>query len=151
MEKYDNTIFYDSYKNWLETSNKKYWDQMFIEVINCCTSLCKKKAKGIIMPDLEGKALDAACKVMQKINDTKQEILSLSNFCYWYVIGSVYDRATAFHERCTSYEAIFETTNNIDQVSDEGELGIYESVVSKFVRIRKTTVSAKQSTANKES
>ena len=34
MEKYDNSIFYDSYKKWLETSQKKYWDQMFMEVLN---------------------------------------------------------------------------------------------------------------------
>ena len=151
MEKYDNSIFYDSYKKWQETSQKKYWDQMFMEVLNCCTSQCKKKAKGIIMPDLEGKALDATCKVMQKIKKALPDIKSLTNFCYWYVIGAVYDRSTAFHERCVSYEAIFESTNNIDQISDEGELGIYESVVSKFVRVRKTTVSTKPSTENKES
>ena len=151
MEKYDNSVFYDSYSKWLETSQKKYWDQMFMEVLNCCISQCKKKAKGIVMPDLEGKALDAACKAMQKIKDTVPDIKSLTNFCYWYVVGAVYDRPTAFHERCVSYEAIFESTNNIDQISDEGELGIYESVVSKFVRVRKTTVSTKQSTTDKES
>ena len=69
MEKYDNSVFYNSYKNWLENPKKLYWDQMFMEVLNCCTSQCKKKAKGIIMPDLEGKALDATCKAMQKIKE----------------------------------------------------------------------------------
>mgnify|MGYP003397621523 CR=1 FL=1 len=148
MEKYDNSVFYKAYKSWLDTNNKKYWDIMFIEVLNCCTSQCKKKAKGIILPDLEGKAIDATCKVMQKIQDSRPDIKSITSFCYWYVVGAVYDRPTAFYERCVSYEAIFET-NNIEAISDEGELGIYESMVSKFVRPRKTTVSTKQSKTDK--
>lgn len=148
-EKYDNSIFYNAYNKWLETKEKCFWDTMFFEVIKCCESQAKKKAKGIILPDLEGKSIDAACKAMQKIKDTLPDIKSLTNFCYWYVIGTIYDRPTAFHERCVSYEAIFETTNNIDNISDEGEIGIYRSMVSEFVRPRKTTVQSKQGKTNK--
>lgn len=148
MEKYDNSIFYNAYSEWLKTSQKKFWDIMFMEVLNCCESQAKKKAKGIVLPDLEGKSLDAACKAMEKIQKELPDIKSLTNFCYWYVVGAVYDRPTAFHERCVSYEAIFETapvdTNN------ERELGIYESMVSKFVRTRKTTIQTKQSKKTKD-
>ena len=143
MEKYNNIVFYEAYNSWKETNNKKFWDIMFIEVLNCCTSQAKSKARGIVMPDLEGKAIDATCKAMDRIKKDLPDIKSLTNFCYWYVIGAVYDRPTKFAERCVSYEAIFETAPDTNNITEEGEVGIYESMVSKFVRARKATVQTK--------
>jgi hypothetical protein len=89
--------------NYRQTGNSKSWENIWICVQECCSNTIKSKAKGLVIPDFDGKVTDSVIKVMEKIQsgtDPKR----LSSFCYLYVIGVIYNRKLQKEERNFSYE-----------------------------------------------
>ena len=84
--------------------NKKSWDRMWFMVQDCCSNIAKSKLKGVICPDFDGKVMDATIKCMQKIKGG-EDPEKLSSFCYFPVIGVIWDRKLQKEERTISYEA----------------------------------------------
>lgn len=86
MEKIDNTKFYDAMNNYYATNEKRYRDIMFIEINNVCKGIIRKmsnRCKGIYSrQDLDDFALDACCRVMQRIDKTKPVIRNVTNYCW---------------------------------------------------------------------
>lgn len=83
--------------------NKRSWDRMWFMVQDCCSNIAKSKLKGVICPDFDGKIMDATLKCMQKIKDG-EDPGKLSSFCYFPVIGVIWDRKLQKEERTISYE-----------------------------------------------
>lgn len=83
--------------------NKRSWEQMWLMVQDCCSNIAKSKLKGVICQDFDGKVLDATLKCMQKIKDG-EDPEKLSSFCYFPVIGVIWDRKLQKEERTISYE-----------------------------------------------
>lgn len=83
--------------------NKKSWDRMWLLVNDCCSNLAKSKLKGIICPEFEGKVMDATIKCMEKIQKGENP-KKLSSFCYFPVIGVIWDRKLQKEERTISWE-----------------------------------------------
>lgn len=104
-EKYDNSRFYAAYTLWLVDSNKKSWDTMWIEINNCLMSQAKIKAKGIVIPDMEGRMMDATIKAMDKIQKERPAIRNLTNWLYFFVIDGLYNRKLQRIDKEISYEA----------------------------------------------
>jgi hypothetical protein len=96
-------------KRYRATQSDKSWNLMWMMVSDCCSNIAKSKLKGIICPDFEGKVTDATIKCMQKIMEGDNP-LKLSSFCYWPVVGVIYDRKLQKEERTISYEAWQEYT-----------------------------------------
>lgn len=84
--------------------NKKSWDSMWMLVNDCCSNLAKSKLKGVICPDFDGKVMDATVKCMEKIMQGENPV-KLSSFCYYPVIGVIWDRKLQKEERTISFEA----------------------------------------------
>lgn len=84
--------------------NKKSWDRMWSLVQDCCSNIAKSKLKGVTCPDFDGKVMDATLKCMQKIGDGENP-KKLSSFCYFPVIGVIWDRKLQKEERNISWEA----------------------------------------------
>src|SRR5574344_3161877 len=84
MEKIDNTKFYEAMNNYYATGEKKDYDIMFIEVNHVCQGIIRKmsnRCKGIYtLSELNDFAIDAACKVMEKIVDKKPIVENITNF-----------------------------------------------------------------------
>lgn len=77
---------------------------MWMMVNDCCSNIAKSKLKGVKCPDFDGKVMDATIKCMEKIiNGEDPE--KLSSFCYFPVIGIIWDRKLQKEERTISFEA----------------------------------------------
>lgn len=107
-ERYDNSTFYDAYTQWLIDGNKQCWDVMWFEINNCLMSQAKLKAKGIKIPDLEGRMMDATIKAMDKISKQRPVIRNLTNWLYFFMIDGLYNRKLQKIDREISYEAWIE-------------------------------------------
>ena len=83
--------------------SKRSWELMWHLVYDCCSNIAKSKLKGIKCPNFEGKVTDATIKCMQKIKDG-EDPGKLSSFCYFPVIGVIWDRKLQKEERTISYE-----------------------------------------------
>lgn len=80
---------------------------MWNYVYNACCNIAKSKLHNVVCPDFDGKVLDATMDVMKKIkNGEKPE--KLSSFCYFYVIGRLYNRNVKLNERAASLEELQE-------------------------------------------
>ena len=96
-------LFYDlldKYNN--GNRNKEIWDKMFLILRDISISLCKKKAKGIKIPDLESKALDATIYSMDLIKRGKGPARKLDSLYAWLnnqVIAELYDAKLQVAER----------------------------------------------------
>lgn len=109
-----NSYYYD----WIRAKNNhdvdymlECWQVMFNCVLFACQNICKSKAYGIRIDDLDGKALDAACKIMEKIiNDaeTLGKCPTLSSFCYLYCIGQLWNKKNQRWDKSVSYEGYFD-------------------------------------------
>ena len=53
--------------NYRQTGNPKSWEWVWICVQECCSNTIKSKAKGLVIPDFDGKVTDSVIKVMEKI------------------------------------------------------------------------------------
>lgn len=84
--------------------NKKSWDEMWGLVHFACSNIAKSKLKGVKCPEFEGKVLDATIKCMEQIQGGINP-KALSAFCYYPVIGVIWDRKLQKEERTISYEA----------------------------------------------
>ena len=104
-EKYNNSKFYAAYTLWLVNENKSSWDTMWFEVNNCLLSQAKKKAKGIVIPDLEGRIMDATIKAMDKIQRDKPDIKNLTKYLYFFMIDGLYNRKLQRIDKEISLEA----------------------------------------------
>lgn len=94
-EKYDNTVFYNANRAWLDDNdNKKAYDTMWLEVVNACTSTIKKfarKVPGIYsLDDIQDFAIESAEKVMKSIVKNKTKVENLSNFVFLFCYGVFY-------------------------------------------------------------
>ena len=90
-------------KRYRATSSKTSWDLMWMMVNDCCSNIAKSKLKGVKCPDFDGKVMDATIKCMEKIiNGEDPE--KLSSFCYFPVIGIIWDRKLQKEERTISWE-----------------------------------------------
>lgn len=107
-EKYDNSRFYEAYERWLEDGNKQDWDIMWIEVNNCLMSQAKKKAKGIRIPEMDERIMDATIKAMVKITKKREEIRNLTNYLYFFVVDGLYNRKLQRQDKEISLEAWLE-------------------------------------------
>lgn len=84
--------------------NKRSWDKMWELVHFCCSNLAKLKLKGVRCPEFDGKVMDATIKCMELIKGG-QNPKALSAFCYYPVIGVIWDRKLQKEERTISFEA----------------------------------------------
>lgn len=103
---------------------KKAWDRMFYLVNNACEACCKIKARGIRIPDLEGKALDATCKIMEGIGNGRRPRKILS-YVYLYCIGQLYNKRHIEWERSQSFEDTFD--NYATEIDDDGNVSLCKS------------------------
>ena len=96
-------LFYDlldKYNN--GNRSKEVWDRMFLILRDIAISLCKKKANGIKIPDLESKALDATIYSMDLIRRGKDPARRLNSLYAWLnsqVISELYDAKLQSVER----------------------------------------------------
>lgn len=96
-------LFYDlldKYNN--GNRSKEVWDRMFLILRDIAISLCKKKANGIKIPDLESKALDATIYSMDLIRRGKGPARRLNSLYAWLnsqVISELYDAKLQSVER----------------------------------------------------
>lgn len=91
-------------KRYRATNSKTSWDLMWMMVNDCCSNIAKSKLKGIKCPDFDGKVMDATIKCMEKISNGENPG-KLSSFCYFPVIGIIWDRKLQKEERTISWEA----------------------------------------------
>ena len=86
MEKIDNTKFYEAMNLYFETDAKKYRDIMFLEVNHVCQGIIRKmsnRCRGLYSKqDLDDFAIDAACKVMNKILNKRIVVRNITNYCW---------------------------------------------------------------------
>lgn len=90
-------------KRYRTIGSKTSWDLMWMMVNDCCSNIAKSKLKGVKCPDFEGKVMDATIKCMEKINNG-EDPAKLSSFCYFPVIGVIWDRKLQKEERTISWE-----------------------------------------------
>ena len=100
-----------------KAGQKKQWDIMFLCVQFACENMAKSKAYGIRIVDLEGKALDATVKIMQKINEGLRPD-KLSSYCYLWVIGELWSKKHRRWEESTSFDGLFD---NYSYYNDEND------------------------------
>lgn len=101
----DNSKFYIVQERFLQTREKADWDYMFQEVYKCCISRAKKNVSGIKVQDLEGKALTAACDVMEHfLKDSSYRIEKLENVVYFPVLKAMCKPEEKFADRLISVD-----------------------------------------------
>ena len=110
--------FQEALYNYRLYNKKSDWDIMFLCVQKACENIAKSKAYGIHIQDLEGKALDAACKIMNKIKDGVNPD-KLSSYCYLWVIGEIWSAKHRRWEEAESFDGLFDNyayTENEDKI-----------------------------------
>lgn len=77
--------------NWEKETNpllkKKYWDEMYERIIDCCANICKKRLanKGLTAERIQETWLDSANYAMDCITRLGNRPRKLSSYCYSYV------------------------------------------------------------------
>lgn len=94
-EKYDNTIFYNANKAYLEDNNdKQAYETMWFEVVGACTSTIKKfcrKVPGLYTEeDILEFAVESAERVIKSIINNERKVENLSSYVYLYCYGVFY-------------------------------------------------------------
>lgn len=88
-------LFYDLLDKYnSDNRNKEIWDKMFLILRDIAISLCKKKANGIKIPDLEEKALNATIYSMDLIKRGKGPDRNRNALYAWLssqIISELYD------------------------------------------------------------
>ena len=104
--------FCEAYAKWIYSNktDKKAWEVMFLCVQLACENICKSKAYGIQVEDLEGKALDAACNCMTKLQtfSTIEECPKLSSWVYLYSVGQLWNAKHRRWEQSAQFEEVFD-------------------------------------------
>lgn len=90
--------FQDALSGWLSNNNAESWNTMWICVLDCCTNICKSKAKNKYIPELDQKALDATIYIMDFIRRGARPE-KLSSYCYLRCVKYLLDPKTQFWER----------------------------------------------------
>ena len=120
------TKFCKAYTDWIHSNkqDKKDWETMFLCVQLACENICKSKAYGIQVQDLEGKALDAACNCMAKLSTfTKvEECPKLSSWCYLYSIGQLWHARHRRWEQAKSFDGLFD--NYATEIDENGSISL---------------------------
>ena len=106
-----------------KAGQKRAWDKMFLLVKNACDACCKTKAYGIRIQDLEGKALDAACKIMEDIDNGRRP-RKLSSYVYLYCIGQLWNKKHIEWERS---EDLSSFENYATEIDDDGNVSLCKS------------------------
>ncbi len=116
--------FQEALHNYRLYNRKSDWEKCFICVQKACENIAKSKAYGIHIQDLEGKALDAACKIMEKIKNGINPD-KLSSYCYLWVIGELWSKRHRRWEESTSFDDLF--SNYATVTDDNGLISICSS------------------------
>lgn len=98
--------FYDSLEEWLANGNKRDWDNMFNTIYSISVSLFKRRARGIRLPNLEERALDATIYSMDLIRRGKYPTTGLIAWCDSQVKGEAYCESNKRIDREYSYDAL---------------------------------------------
>lgn len=113
--------FQNALSKWKQFHDKASWDKMFYRVYECCKALAKKRAYGIVIPELESKALDAATYCMDLIKRGKYPE-KLSSMCYLHVQKFLYSEKTKRAEReiqlsaLQDYQLEYEECDDFDEI-----------------------------------
>lgn len=99
-------IFQEALCSWELTRDKKYWDIMWFRVYECCRSIALRIAPG--KPLIEERALDAAIKIMDRIERLKRHPAKLSAYCYLPTLGELQGPKAVREDRESYYEDITE-------------------------------------------
>jgi hypothetical protein len=118
-------VFYDLLDEYNKGNrSKEIWDKMFLILMDIAISLCKKKAKGIKIPDLESKALDATIYSMDLIKRGKGPSRKLNSLYAWLnsqVIAELYNAKLQTVEREISLDVFtLESQEEMLQDSENG-------------------------------
>lgn len=104
-----NKEFYEIQEEWIKNRDQASWEKMYSIIYDVCLSTCKQKAVGIRIPDLEGKALEACCNVLQKYKEDEWfRCKSLESVVHWAAIPPLLNKNLQLEERTYSYEEILE-------------------------------------------
>ena len=113
--------FQEALHNYRLYNKKSDWDIMFLCVQKACENIAKSKAYGINIQDLEGKALDATCKIMNKIKDGVNPN-KLSSYCYLWTIGEVWSVKHRRWEGSESFDDLFD--NYATEIDENGFISL---------------------------
>lgn len=116
-------MFQDALSHWKQYKDKVSWDKMFYRVYECCLALAKKKAYGINIPELESKAMDAACYAMDLINRGNYPS-KLSAMCYLHVNKFLYSERNKRAEREVQLSVLLENV-----LESEIEGATYDDII----------------------
>ncbi len=86
----EKAAFFSSLERWKIDHNQKDWESMFKTIYDISLSICKLKANGLVIRDLESKALDAACLSMDLVRRGKYPRTGLIAWCKFQVIRFLY-------------------------------------------------------------
>ena len=114
----EKVAFWDALARWKVTSEGQDWNTMFLIVNDICLSLCKNKANGIVIRDLESKALDAAILSMDLIKRGKYPKTGLIAWCGYQVTRVLYNQHQPEVDREYSFNDLDE---NIEESMDDAE------------------------------
>ena len=65
--------FQEELKKYRLTGNSKSWEWIWICVQECCSNTIKSKAKGLVIPDFDGKVTDSVIKEIEKFEIEQKE------------------------------------------------------------------------------
>lgn len=115
----DKMRFFDAMKKWEITKDDAAWNTMWTIISDISLSLCKKKAYGLVIRDLESKAIDAATLSMDLIKRGKGPKVGLIVWCGYQVTRVLYGRDQKEIDREYSFNEIDE--DNTDFIDWEAE------------------------------
>lgn len=97
--------FQDAMKKWDSTKEKKYWDIMFLRVMDVCHNIAAKKLVGVrIDPEeFENRWMNAAMYVMSDIQKGRRPE-KLSSYCYLRVFKFLYNPSDKQYDKMSSID-----------------------------------------------
>ena len=128
----DKKVFFSMLKRYKDNVNDDIaWKTMFYIIFDISVSSCKKRAMGIIIPNLLEKALDATVLSMDLIRRNKAPSEEKEALVAWnenQIKKVLYDKKLQHVEREYSWEFMSDRDQNRYYAYniDEGEIQIYE-------------------------
>lgn len=96
-------LFQEYQQHFREFNDKESSDICFNLIYTCCKNIALKKARGKVISDLSDTVMDATLDIFEKWRKGT-DINKLSSFCYFPLIGRLYDRKKRFVDREVSLE-----------------------------------------------
>ena len=119
--------FNNAFTAYKQTEDKKYWDEIFLILMEVCTNVAKSmlEKRGVYSADFYEKVTDCVCNIMRLyIQPKKADVRFLGSFVRGYIMNAFWSKTVRNHEfnECELKEELCYVPNENEYILIQGRI-----------------------------